>query len=235
MARLQHGLKKVVHRRLAACFALMFAAGSQICGVYAAENSIPLLPDSEVMSLSEHIGYRFQLDIIPYQTQSLGSGVGEVQVIRFGVNGLELTVLQVTADDDQEASEQIIRRTVIRDPVNQVVYQGAGGVVTTKDGEYLPYSKAVSMKATAYTTENKDWQRTFSGTVARVGAVAVDPSVIPLGSRLYIRASDGESWVYGLAVAEDTGVKGNMIDLFFDTYDECIRFGVRACTVYVLE
>ncbi len=42
------------------------------------------------------------------------------------------------------------------------------------------------------------------------------------------------SWCYGVAVAEDTGVKGNTIDLFLNTRSECIYFGVRNATVYVL-
>ena len=235
MARLQRGKRKALHRRLAACFALMFTTGSLICGVSATQNIQPLIPDSEVMLQSEHVGYRFQLDIISYQTECLGSGVGQVQVLKTGENGLELTILQVTTEHDKEASSQIIQQTVIRQAINQVIYQGSGGVITTQEGVYLPYSRAISMKASAYTTENKSWERTFSGTIAKVGTVAVDPAVIPLGSRLYIQAPDGESWVYGVAVAEDTGVKGNMVDLFFNTYKECISFGVRSCTVYVLE
>ena len=68
----------------------------------------------------------------------------------------------------------------------------------------------------------------------RVGTVAVDKSVIPLGTRMYIVASDG-SVIYGMAVAEDTGVKGNKVDLYYDTYQQCINFGRRTCTVYILE
>jgi len=72
--------------------------------------------------------------------------------------------------------------------------------------------------------------------VARVGAIAVDPKVIPLGTKMYILSSGG-TWIYGVAVAEDTGgsIKGYKIDLFFDTYDECINFGVRSAAVYILE
>ena len=62
--------------------------------------------------------------------------------------------------------------------------------------------------------------------------MAVDKRVIPLGTKLYIVTNDGI--VYGTAVAEDTGVKGNKIDLYFDTFDECWDFGVRACTAYIL-
>ena len=42
--------------------------------------------------------------------------------------------------------------------------------------------------------------------------------------------------VAGFAVAEDTGgaIKENRIDLYFDTVEECLRFGRRECTVYLL-
>ena len=102
------------------------------------------------------------------------------------------------------------------------------------DGETYNYSRVINMRATAYTTENKSWKWTASGTTARVGAVAVDRDVIPLGTKLYIVAADG-SWCYGIATAEDTGVKGNKVDIFLNTYNECIYFGVRDAVVYVLE
>ena len=89
------------------------------------------------------------------------------------------------------------------------------------------------MTATAYTTGYDGVGTvTASGTAVHVGTVAVDKSVIPLGTRMYIVAG---GIVYGLAVAEDTGVKGSTIDLYYDSYDECIQFGRRSCTVYLLE
>ena len=71
---------------------------------------------------------------------------------------------------------------------------------------------------------------------ARRGVIAVDPNVIPLGTRLYVEAADG-SWTYGYCVAGDTGgaIKGNKIDLFFDTAAEVKKFGVRNARVYILE
>lgn len=107
------------------------------------------------------------------------------------------------------------------------------GTLTLKDGTVLKYSGVRTMTATAYTSGHDGvGTRTASGTAVHVGSVAVDKSVIPLGTRMYIVA--GGSVVYGLAVAEDTGVKGNKIDLFYDTYEECIQFGRRTCTVYIL-
>ncbi|MBR4030800.1 MAG: 3D domain-containing protein, partial [Clostridia bacterium] len=77
---------------------------------------------------------------------------------------------------------------------------------------------------------------TASGMRAQVGVVAVDRRVIPLGTKLYIEAVDG-SWVYGNAIAGDTGgaIKGNRVDLFFDTTAECLQFGRRAARVYILD
>lgn len=111
---------------------------------------------------------------------------------------------------------------------------GGGGVLTLKDGTKLNYSAALSMTATAYTTGYDGVGTvTASGTAVHVGSVAVDKSVVPLGTRVYVVA--GGNIVYGLAVAEDTGVKGSCIDLYYDTYGECVRFGRRPCTVYILE
>ena len=92
------------------------------------------------------------------------------------------------------------------------------------------------MTATAYTNTDPGctiW--TAIGTLCRVGAIAVDPTVIPYGTRMYIVSDDGR-YIYGIAVAEDCGksIKGDRIDLYFDTDDECWTFGIRSCTVYFL-
>ena len=75
----------------------------------------------------------------------------------------------------------------------------------------------------------------YSGTVVKVGSVAVDPSVIPLGTRMYIVSNDGE-YVYGISTAEDigAGVDGARVDLYMDTTEEAIQFGWRDCIVYIL-
>jgi 3D (Asp-Asp-Asp) domain-containing protein len=65
---------------------------------------------------------------------------------------------------------------------------------------------------------------------AKQGVIAVDPRIIPLGTRVYV---DG----YGYALAADTGgaIKGNKIDVCFETHDEALRWGMRNTKVYVLE
>ena len=107
-----------------------------------------------------------------------------------------------------------------------------GNYITTSSGEALSYSKVLSVEATAYTGGGT----TATGTSARYGAIAVDPSVIPYGTRMYIVSDDGK-WIYGVATAEDCGgaIQGNIIDLYFDDYNTCIQFGRRNCTVYILD
>ena len=108
--------------------------------------------------------------------------------------------------------------------------------IITPDGEVLTYTHSEQFVATAY--HNSDpgctiW--TATGTLCRVGAIAVDPKVIPYGTRMYIVTNDGK-YIYGIAVAEDCGssIKGNRVDLYYNSVAECNRFGIRDCTIYFL-
>ena len=68
------------------------------------------------------------------------------------------------------------------------------------------------------------------------GVVAVDPRWVPFGTRMFIVTNDGE-YIYGIGTAEDAGdqnIKYNRIDLWYPTKEECIQFGYRECTVYIL-
>ncbi len=71
---------------------------------------------------------------------------------------------------------------------------------------------------------------TAMGTPVRYGVIAVDPSVIPLGSRVYIPG-------YGVAVAEDTGgaIQGNRIDVAFDSHEQALEFGRQNFEVYLMD
>ena len=153
-----------------------------------------------------------------------------------------LCVDAVSYVDGKEVSRTGISRDVLTQPVNAVIAVGNGvlqpgqGVFTTSDGEQVQYIRKLSVKATAYSRFDKgcnDW--TATGAYATYGVIAVDPTVIPLGSKVYIVSDDGK-FVYGFASAEDTGgaIKGNKIDLCYDSVAECFIFGRRQCTVYIL-
>ena len=107
-----------------------------------------------------------------------------------------------------------------------------GGILTFDNGETLSYSRVMTCEATAYC----DYGTTATGYITAPGVIAVDPSVIPYGTRMYIQTPDG-SWVYGMAVARDCGgaVKGNIIDLWFPDLGTCLTWGRRAVSVYILD
>ncbi len=120
----------------------------------------------------------------------------------------------------------------------------SGGTATTTKGESFSYKKKLVCTATAYDLSyescgknpgDPNYGITASGMKAGPGVIAVDPSVIPLGTKLYVEAVDG-SWTYGYCVAGDTGggIYGNRIDLFFNTRQEVRNFGRRTVNVYIL-
>lgn len=157
---------------------------------------------------------------------------GEKNIITPGQKGLQEDTIKSLYINDNLRSQELVSRKVIKEPVTQVEEIGVKNTVSkspTGDNVIAVYT----MKATAY--DPSAGSRTASGTRARVGAVAVDPSVIALGSKLYIESTD--SWPsYGYAVAEDTGgaIKGNRIDLFFNSNATANKFGRRTVKVYVL-
>ena len=136
---------------------------------------------------------------------------------------------------DYPAEETIVQVTPEAPAVSAAPVIG-DGIITTPDGEVLSYTGTMQVKATAYNNTDPDCTiYTAIGTYCRVGAIAVDPTVIPYGTRMYIVSNDGK-YIYGIAVAEDCGgaIKGNRIDLYFDSVAECNQFGIRDCTVYFL-
>ncbi|KLU62073.1 cell wall-binding protein YocH precursor [Peptococcaceae bacterium CEB3] len=164
---------------------------------------------------------------VPYQvvTQPANFPVGfPDRLVTSGANGLEEQTVQVTLADGKEVSSKVLAQRVIRPPVNEVISRGAETSVS-RGGRVINFRKAYIMRATAYSQLNPD---TATGAPARWGVVAVDPGVIPLGTRLYVEG-------YGDAQALDTGadIKGNRIDLYMDTPQAAEAWGVRSVVVYV--
>ena len=102
------------------------------------------------------------------------------------------------------------------------------------NGNPVNYKSKMTVRATAYTYTGKNCA---TGVAPKPGYIAVNPKVIPYGTKMYIKSPDG-SIVYGYAVAADTGgfVKRhpNGIDLFMSTRSECRNFGVRNMEVYII-
>lgn len=156
---------------------------------------------------------------------------GEERVVQTGEAGFEAVQEEVLFDGDTQIGVNVIKRDVLKEMEPRIVKVGTReNTVETSRGA-VRYSKVLTMHATAYTTaEGNGDGITASGIPATRGVVAVDPSIIPLGTKLFIPG-------YGEALAADTGgaIQGNRIDLLMDTKSEAYAFGRQNITVYVLQ
>lgn len=184
---------------------------------------------------------------IPYKTvirdnNSMYKGIEKV--LKKGYNGKVREEIRVTYHDGKEVDREIVDSKIIKEPQDEIVERGTKDSLITSRGE-VRFKKAMYMVSTAYSATYEDTGKkpgeegfgiTRSGTRVRPGVVAVDPRVIPLGTKLYIKSLDGTS-DYGFASAEDTGgaIKGNKIDLYFESPADAKKYGRRKVLVYILE
>ena len=171
----------------------------------------------------------------------------EVVVVE-GMDGELLCTATVTYVNSREVSRTVLTEVLTRNAVEEVIAIGTGlaaspasdsnmpiiteDLIILPNGEVLTYTGTTTARATAYYNQGT----TATGTVAQMGVVAVDPSFIPYGTRMFIITNDG-AYIYGIAAAEDAGdgnIQGNRIDIWFPTKAECIQFGYRDCTIYFL-
>lgn len=166
------------------------------------------------------------------------------KVLVKGVNGKNKVLAKNYYANGVKIKEEIIHVKTITNAVNQIFEEGTKDVFTNSRGSFRS-KKAIKMMATAYEAGprstgkrpgDKGYGITASGARAKRGTVAVDPRVIPLGTKLYVKSLTKGVPDYGFAIAQDTGgaIKGNRIDLFMNTVWECMQFGRRPVMVYVL-
>lgn len=171
---------------------------------------------------------------------------GKTEIVTEGQNGLEKVTYRVTMKNGVETEREQIATEVVSEPVDKVVAVGtkvsqpqAVTTVASRGGSAdTRGARVITCRATAYDgsyeTLGKSNPKTALGKTPTVGTVAVDPSVIPLGSRLYIETVDG-SWSYGECYAGDTGVSGYHVDLFMASRSQALSFGSRQVNVYILD
>lgn len=168
-------------------------------------------------------------DAIPFtveyrETDALDYGVE--RVVQEGSEGVLETTIKETVSKDEVLSSEVVEEKIVKEPVTKIIEKG-----TARNIDGYTYKDAINVRATGYTGFDAGCNGiTASGTVAKKGVIAVDPRVIPLGTKVYVPG-------YGVAVAEDTGgaIKGNKIDLCYNTKSEAFSWGVRNVTLYVLD
>ena len=178
---------------------------------------------------------------------------GSREVLIAGEEGELRCTADVTYINGVETERKVLSEDLTISPITEVVAVGTGeetessvdadampiigdGYIQLPTGEVLTYTHTDTVRATAYTHTDAGCDMiTATGTTVHKGTVAVDPRFIPYGTRMFIVSNDGE-YIYGLATAEDCGgaIKRDRMDLYFSTYDECMEFGWRTCTIYFL-
>ena len=143
----------------------------------------------------------------------------------------EKAAKEQAAREAQAAAEKEAAEQAAAEAAAQATAQATAQAAMTQ-----PVGQTFIMESTAYSSDPAD--ALGGGTVTATGqnlltnpmAVAVDPNVIPLGTRLYVEG-------YGEAIASDTGgaIKGNIVDVHFSTYEQCSQWGRRQVKVTILE
>lgn len=187
----------------------------------------------------------YALDFATVVKRDEDSTKGSTKLLQEGQQGEKIITTKVVYEDGKEIKKDVVSEVVTKSPVDKIVAVGTLSTLTlSRGGGNITYKSSFKARATAYSAGfsstgknpgDKNYGRTASGTVVRrnpngYSSVAVDPNVIPLGTKLFIEG-------YGYAIAEDTGgaIKGNTIDVFFDTDSECYNWGVKSVNVYILK
>jgi 3D (Asp-Asp-Asp) domain-containing protein len=204
-------------------------------GTVLASSSKSIIPFDQIITTTSLFDHKFFTDTveIPYTTEYVNDNnleFGKLTTLQEGKTGSRILKTKITYYQQKEyAKEEIVEE--ISAPIAKIVSRGTKKIIQTLDTSFgkLSYFSKLSVYATSYDKNCRGCNET-TATGARVGfgIIAVDPKVIPMGTKLYVPG-------YGVGVAADTGgaIKGNIIDLAF----EDVRFGwwsARNTDVYLL-
>ncbi len=188
-------------------------------------------------------------------TESKSMKNGKTKVTQKGVNGEKEVTYKIKYVDGKQSDKSVVSEKAIKKAVNKKITVGTKGasskggkapsqiswiappssVKFDASGKPTNYKKIMTGTATAYGP--KDGTATSTGKKAKPGYVAVDPKVIPYGTKMYIVSADGK-YNYGYAIAADTGGAARsgriIVDLFFSSNGACYDFGRRQVNIYIL-
>lgn len=151
--------------------------------------------------------------------------VDNVTVLSNAVNGKQIIGTAAPKNAAVTTSEQV--KTVSTLAPNSPIALDA-------NGSPVNYKKVMTVQATGYTYTG---HKCATGVAPQPGYIAVNPKIIPYGTRMYIKTADGR-FIYGYAVAADTGgfvrTRPTNVDLFFATRSAAVSFGRRNVEIYIL-
>lgn len=182
--------------------------------------------------IRRHYTTKSQVVALSYSTQYRPDPslyVGQRQLLQAGRAGSARSARRLLWANNRVVATDVLANQVITPPQNRVVAYGTQDSINRGSG-VVYFTREINMVATAYWPDPA-WSNgiTALGIPARYGVVAVDPRVIPLGTRLYIPG-------YGFAIAADTGsaIQGDRIDLCYNTGWQAQDYGVQSVQVFVV-
>lgn len=186
---------------------------------------------SELSKLSDVIEAN-ENNLVKRQISVIGSS-NDYNELEMAVSTLEALLPQLSVQSVINSTNSAIKNGKdklgsMKAPDTQNASRGEGGAMPAINPSAA--KKTLTLEATAYTAHTT----TAMGTIPvrnpnGLSSVAVDKNVIPLGSKVYVSG-------YGYAIACDTGsdIVGNRIDLFMNSEAECLSFGRKTVTVYII-
>ena len=184
---------------------------------------------------------------IPYETITKSTSLipnGRTRVLTRGENGHKVTTYIDMSIDGVPQERELVGENITKRPVTEEILVGDNSPISPlqfgtvgANGAPTNYRTVLTgQRATGYSAKRGAWGA--SGMRLSPGYVATNPNEIPYGTKMYIASPDG-SFVYGYAIAADTGT-GLMqdvidVDLFYDTYTESCLSSHRIVNIYILD
>jgi peptidoglycan DL-endopeptidase CwlO len=210
------------------------------------EQDFQKLKDSNIENLSKLNNDKSNLQALIIKFNKEKSSA--IEIIK--ENEEKLIAHSVAAIDSNSATIQDIRDALLT--LNSLISQISTASVENKARSYInlgdkKLTELIAKNTTSIINDNISYKASFSmvstaytgGTITALGlkpvrdpsglsTIAVDPSVIPLGAKVYIPG-------YGYAISSDTGnaIKGNIIDLYMNSEADCYAWGKRSVTLYI--
>ncbi|EAC3359594.1 DUF348 domain-containing protein [Listeria monocytogenes] len=189
-----------------------------------------------VNSKAEKKNEQVKFETVYKEDDSLNKGVEKV--VQEGKNGEKVVEYKVTFENGKEKKRDVIKENVTSNKTDKVVVRGTKEkvVATQVSNSSSSASSSSSSGGKTYRMESTAYS---GGGITAYGinlsanpglkVIAVDPRVIPLGSKVWVEG-------YGEAIAGDTGgvIKGNIVDVYFPNESQCYSWGRRMVTVKVL-
>ncbi|MFP3512039.1 ubiquitin-like domain-containing protein [Peribacillus sp. SIMBA_075] len=199
-----------------------------------AENTVNVIRIEKVTDVVEE---PVDFAVITKKDDSLSKG--KEKIVKEGKDGLISKEYKVIKENGKEVKRELLSEKVVNKKQDKVVTVGTKTTVAQASRGVTNVSstsgKEIYVSSTAYTASCKGCSGVTSTGVdlkSSPGAkiIAVDPSVIPMGSKVYVEG-------YGYAVAADKGgaIKGNRIDVFFSSKSDAYRWGAKKVKIRVLD